>query len=214
MTLVGGDGRRALGLQRRRPRRCSPPPACARSSSAPTSCSRRAPGASRDYLGISGAHRLPARGGRACRSLPHAHAAVRVRAARGDSRAAVRAFAPFAAEHLAAPCADAHRRAVIGIGSAPRRGHTVAPWPTPSSSSTARGWRRTAGSASPTFFSERGYATLTPEWPRKAGDVDALRASADELAGLGVAGDRRPLRRDHRRARPSRRSSSATPSAA
>jgi len=36
------------------------------------------------------------------------------------------------------------------------------------------------------FFSERGYVALTPEWPRKVGDVEALRASADELAGLGV----------------------------
>src|SRR3954452_20084231 len=36
------------------------------------------------------------------------------------------------------------------------------------------------------FFSERGYATLAPEWPRKVGDVADLRASADELAGLGV----------------------------
>jgi pimeloyl-ACP methyl ester carboxylesterase len=36
------------------------------------------------------------------------------------------------------------------------------------------------------FFSERGYATLAPEWPRKAGDVEELRSNADELAGLGV----------------------------
>jgi pimeloyl-ACP methyl ester carboxylesterase len=36
------------------------------------------------------------------------------------------------------------------------------------------------------FFSERGYATLAPEWPRKVGDVADLRASADDLAGLGV----------------------------
>jgi non-heme chloroperoxidase len=36
------------------------------------------------------------------------------------------------------------------------------------------------------FFSDRGYVTLTPEWPRKSGDVADLRASAEELAGLGV----------------------------
>lgn len=37
------------------------------------------------------------------------------------------------------------------------------------------------------FFAERGYATLTPEWPRKSGDVAALRESAADVAGLGVA---------------------------
>lgn len=37
------------------------------------------------------------------------------------------------------------------------------------------------------FFSERGYATLAPEWPRKSGDVAALRESAADAAGLGVA---------------------------
>lgn len=36
------------------------------------------------------------------------------------------------------------------------------------------------------FFSARGYATLAPEWPRKTGDVDDLRAHADSIAGLGV----------------------------
>ena len=36
------------------------------------------------------------------------------------------------------------------------------------------------------FFSARGYAALAPEWPRKAGDVETLRANAAELAGLGV----------------------------
>ena len=36
------------------------------------------------------------------------------------------------------------------------------------------------------FFSERGYTTLAPEWPRKAGDVSELRSSAEDLAGLGV----------------------------
>ena len=42
-------------------------------------------------------------------------------------------------------------------------------------------WERFAS-----FFSERGYATLTPEWPRKTGDVEALRAHSEELEGLGV----------------------------
>ena len=36
------------------------------------------------------------------------------------------------------------------------------------------------------FFADRGYATLAPQWPRKIGDVDALRANSDGLAGLGV----------------------------
>jgi pimeloyl-ACP methyl ester carboxylesterase len=36
------------------------------------------------------------------------------------------------------------------------------------------------------FFSARGYETVAPEWPRKSGDVDALRASAADTAGLGV----------------------------
>ena len=38
------------------------------------------------------------------------------------------------------------------------------------------------------FFSERGYATLAPGWPRKAGDVPELRSSAEDLAAI-------PLRR-------------------
>jgi non-heme chloroperoxidase len=45
----------------------------------------------------------------------------------------------------------------------------------------ANSWDRFAA-----FFSDRGYATLTPEWPRKAADVGAQRTSAAELAGLGV----------------------------
>ena len=36
------------------------------------------------------------------------------------------------------------------------------------------------------YFSKRGYAVSAPEWPRKHGDTDALRASAEQLAGLGV----------------------------
>jgi len=45
----------------------------------------------------------------------------------------------------------------------------------------ANSWERFAD-----FFSERGYATLTPEWPRKSGDVEKLRARAADVAGLGV----------------------------
>lgn len=37
------------------------------------------------------------------------------------------------------------------------------------------------------FFAERGYATLAPEWPRKADDVDAQRADPAGVAGLGLA---------------------------
>jgi len=42
-------------------------------------------------------------------------------------------------------------------------------------------WERFA-----TFFAERGYATLTPEWPRKAPGVAAQREDPASLAGLGV----------------------------
>jgi pimeloyl-ACP methyl ester carboxylesterase len=45
----------------------------------------------------------------------------------------------------------------------------------------ANSWDLFAG-----FFSERGYATLTPEWPRKAADAAAQREDATGLAGLGV----------------------------
>jgi pimeloyl-ACP methyl ester carboxylesterase len=36
------------------------------------------------------------------------------------------------------------------------------------------------------YFGERGFAVSAPEWPRKHGDVEELRESADALAGLGV----------------------------
>jgi alpha-beta hydrolase superfamily lysophospholipase len=36
------------------------------------------------------------------------------------------------------------------------------------------------------YFGKRGFAVSSPEWPRKEGDVEELRASADELAGLGL----------------------------
>ena len=36
------------------------------------------------------------------------------------------------------------------------------------------------------YFSRRGFAVTAPEWPRKAGDVEELRDTADDVAGLGV----------------------------
>lgn len=42
-------------------------------------------------------------------------------------------------------------------------------------------WERFGG-----YFAARGYTTLTPEWPRKAGDVAEIREHVDEVAGLGV----------------------------
>ena len=36
------------------------------------------------------------------------------------------------------------------------------------------------------YFTARGYDVSAPEWPRKHGDVEQLRAEADELAGLGL----------------------------
>ena len=36
------------------------------------------------------------------------------------------------------------------------------------------------------YFEQRGFAVSAPEWPRKHGDVEELRAGGDELAGLGV----------------------------
>jgi len=35
-------------------------------------------------------------------------------------------------------------------------------------------------------FKERGHEVVSPEWPRKNGDVDELRANADQLKGLGI----------------------------
>src|SRR5919202_1252603 len=46
---------------------------------------------------------------------------------------------------------------------------------------SARSWEYFAD-----YFDERGFAVSAPEWPRKHGDVEELRASADELAGLGL----------------------------
>jgi pimeloyl-ACP methyl ester carboxylesterase len=47
---------------------------------------------------------------------------------------------------------------------------------------SARSWENYVG-----YFRGKGYDVSAPEWPRKHGDVEALRADTDELAGLGVA---------------------------
>jgi pimeloyl-ACP methyl ester carboxylesterase len=36
------------------------------------------------------------------------------------------------------------------------------------------------------YFAKRGFAVSAPEWPRKQGDVEELRATAETSAGLGV----------------------------
>jgi len=46
---------------------------------------------------------------------------------------------------------------------------------------SARSWENFAG-----YFEARGFAVSTPEWPRKHGDVEEIRESADEVAGLGL----------------------------
>jgi pimeloyl-ACP methyl ester carboxylesterase len=46
---------------------------------------------------------------------------------------------------------------------------------------SARSWENFAG-----YFEKRGFAVSAPEWPRKHGDVEELRAEADELKGLGI----------------------------
>ena len=46
---------------------------------------------------------------------------------------------------------------------------------------SARSWENYAE-----YFSKRGFAASAPEWPRKHGDVEEMRETADELAGLGV----------------------------
>jgi pimeloyl-ACP methyl ester carboxylesterase len=46
---------------------------------------------------------------------------------------------------------------------------------------SARSWESFAD-----YFAKRGFAVSAPEWPRKHGDVEELRESADELAGLGL----------------------------
>ena len=46
---------------------------------------------------------------------------------------------------------------------------------------SARSWETFAE-----YFGNRGFAVSAPEWPRKHGDVEELRETADELAGLGL----------------------------
>ncbi len=46
---------------------------------------------------------------------------------------------------------------------------------------SARSWENFAD-----YFEKRGFAVSAPEWPRKHGDVEELRAGGDELAGLGL----------------------------
>jgi pimeloyl-ACP methyl ester carboxylesterase len=36
------------------------------------------------------------------------------------------------------------------------------------------------------YFGKRGFAVTAPEWPRKHGDVEEMRETADDSAGLGV----------------------------
>jgi pimeloyl-ACP methyl ester carboxylesterase len=36
------------------------------------------------------------------------------------------------------------------------------------------------------YFGKRGFAVSAPEWPRKHGDVEEMRATAEESAGLGI----------------------------
>jgi len=36
------------------------------------------------------------------------------------------------------------------------------------------------------YFGSRGFAVSAPEWPRKQGDVEEMRETADDSAGLGV----------------------------
>jgi pimeloyl-ACP methyl ester carboxylesterase len=47
---------------------------------------------------------------------------------------------------------------------------------------SSRSWENFAD-----YFQNRGFAVSAPEWPRKEGDVEELRADADELRGLGIA---------------------------
>ena len=46
---------------------------------------------------------------------------------------------------------------------------------------SARSWENYAD-----YFDKRGFAVSTPEWPRKHGDVEELRAGTEELKGLGL----------------------------
>jgi pimeloyl-ACP methyl ester carboxylesterase len=46
---------------------------------------------------------------------------------------------------------------------------------------SARSWENYSG-----YFAKRGFAVSAPEWPRKHGDVEQMRKTAEESAGLGV----------------------------
>jgi pimeloyl-ACP methyl ester carboxylesterase len=46
---------------------------------------------------------------------------------------------------------------------------------------SARSWENYAD-----YFNKQGFAVSAPEWPRKQGDVQQIRESAEEAAGLGV----------------------------
>ena len=47
---------------------------------------------------------------------------------------------------------------------------------------SSRSWENFAD-----YFRKRGFAVSAPEWPRKQGDVEELRAETEELKGLGIA---------------------------
>jgi pimeloyl-ACP methyl ester carboxylesterase len=46
---------------------------------------------------------------------------------------------------------------------------------------SSRSWENYAA-----YFTDRGFAVSAPEWPRKHGDVEELRETAEDSAGLGV----------------------------
>src|SRR2546421_3584060 len=46
---------------------------------------------------------------------------------------------------------------------------------------SARSWEKYAD-----YFGKRGFAVSAPEWPRKHGDVEEMRETAEASAGLGV----------------------------
>ena len=46
---------------------------------------------------------------------------------------------------------------------------------------SARSWENYAD-----YFGKRGFAVTAPEWPRKVGDVEEMRETAEGSAGLGV----------------------------
>jgi pimeloyl-ACP methyl ester carboxylesterase len=46
---------------------------------------------------------------------------------------------------------------------------------------SARSWENYAD-----YFAKRGFAVSVPEWPRKHGDVDEIRETAEDSSGLGV----------------------------